>query len=68
MIRAALALWAITYSAALAPAITGPDKPDLWHNVIESKAGHVYILDYDLTLVDCYDRMMENPGSACERQ
>lgn len=68
MIRAALALWAITYSAALAPAIIEPAKSGLWHNVIESKSGDVYILDYDLTLVDCYDRMIGNPGSACERQ
>ena len=67
MIRAAIALWAITSSAALSPASITPDA-GLWHNVIESKSGDVYILDYDLTLADCYDRMMENPGSACERQ
>lgn len=65
MIRAAIALWAITYSATLAPA-TAPT--DLWHNVIESKSGDVYILDYDLTLADCVGVMAGNPGSACERQ
>lgn len=68
MIRAALALWALTYSAALAPAVIDPDKAGLWHNVIESKSGDVYILDYDLTLADCVEVMAGNPGSACERQ
>lgn len=67
MIRAAFALWAITYSAALAPAMTEPGA-GLWHNVIESRSGDVYILDYDLTLSDCYVAMTGNPGSACERQ
>ena len=67
MIRAAFALWALTYSAALAPAMVAPTS-DLWHNVIESKSGDVYILDYDLTLSDCLEVMGGNPGSACERQ
>lgn len=67
MIRAAFALWALTYSAALAPAVVAPPS-NLWHNVIESKSGDVYILDYDLTLLDCVTAMDGNPGSACERQ
>lgn len=65
MIRAAFALWALAYSATLAPATV---PADLWHNVIESRSGDVYILDYDLTLSDCYVAMTGNPGSACERQ
>lgn len=68
MIRAAFALFALTYSAALAPAIVEPVKSGLWHNVIESRYGDVYILDYDLTLADCVEVMAGNPGSACERQ
>ena len=67
MIRAAFALWLITSSAALSPASITPDA-GLWHNVIESKSGDVYILDYDLTLADCVEVMTDNPGSACERQ
>lgn len=67
MIRAALALWAITFSAGLAPASINPSE-GLYHNVIESRSGDVYILDYDLTLADCYDSMVGNPGSTCERQ
>ena len=39
MIRAAIALWAITYSAALAPAITGPDKPDGQTTIWREKNG-----------------------------
>lgn len=67
MIRAAITLFALTLSTAVAPATTNPGD-GLWHNVIESKSGDVYILDYDLTLADCVGVMEGNPGSACELQ
>lgn len=67
MIRAAITLLALTLSTAVAPAAIDPGQ-GLWHNVIESKSGDVYILDYDLTFHDCVVSMDGNPGSACERQ
>ncbi len=67
MIRAALSFFALTFSTGVAPAVIDPPR-NLWHNVIESRSGDVYILDYDLTLMDCVAVMEGNPGSACERQ
>ena len=69
MIRAAIALVALTYAAALAPAVPSDPLPitDLW-SLIEVRAGQEYVVDYNLTDDDCWNAMLARPRSGCHRQ
>lgn len=69
MIRATIALFALAYSATLAPAVPNDALPvsDLWSLIIV-QGGEEYVVDYNLTVADCWDAMMARPRSGCHRQ
>ena len=60
-----LSVAVIVFTIAMALTASSTDKPKTWEFVVES-AGHRYVMDYNLTLQDCVDRMYNYEKTACE--
>ena len=53
-------------SLVMAMAVTDWYQRDGWSLVLDD-CRDVYVLDYGMSMGDCYDAMMRTKGAACER-
>ena len=65
---ASLLLTGMIAAASLVVAVAATDwyKRDGWSLVLDTERDS-YVLDYGMSLDDCYSAMMQVRGSACER-